>query len=63
MISSGKVRLYCLCYACRVSVDACTCTCGCKCKCDNVYSCMDTCICTPIVVGAQPMARTLWQFF
>ena len=44
----GKFRegmLYCVCYACRVSVaacnvcvNACTCTCGCKCKCDNVHS-------------------------
>ena len=51
----GKFRegkLYCVCYACRVSVaarnvcvDASACTCGCKCKCDNVHSCMDTCSC------------------
>ena len=43
-------KLYCVCYACRVSVAACSVlmevhvyTCGCKCKCDNVHSCMDTC--------------------
>ena len=46
----GEGELYCVCYACRVSVaacnvcvDACACTCGCKCKCGNVHSCMDTC--------------------
>ena len=48
----GKFRegkLYCVCYACTVSVavcnvcvDACACTCGCKCKCDT---CMDTSTC------------------
>ena len=41
----GKFRegkLYCVCYACRVSVGACTCTCGCKCKRDI---CVDTCTC------------------
>ena len=35
--------MYCVCYACIVSVGACTCRC--TCKCDNVYSCMDTCTC------------------
>ena len=73
----GKFRegkLYCVCYACRVSVaacnvcvDVCTCTCGCKCKCNNVHSCMDTCIyicvALPIVVGVWPMAGTLWLLF
>ena len=48
-VRDGKFRegkLYCVCYACRVSaVDACACTCGCKCKCDNVHTCMDTCTC------------------
>ena len=46
-------KLYCVCYACGVSVAACNvcvdaCTCGCKCKCDNVHSCMDTftCMCS-----------------
>ena len=44
----GKFReskLYCVCYACKVSVaecnvcvDECACTCGCKCKCDNAHS-------------------------
>ena len=38
-----KGKLYCVCYACRVSVAACTCTCECKCKCDNVHTRMDTC--------------------
>ena len=45
-------KLYCVCYACRVSVAACNvcvdasaCTCGCKCKFDNVHFCMDTCTC------------------
>ena len=63
----GEGKLYCV---CRVSVgacvDACTCTCGCKCKCDNVHSCMvhvHVCVAPPIIVGAWPMAGTLWQLF
>ena len=30
---------------------------------DNVYSCMDTCTCMSKVVGAWPMAGTLWRLF
>ena len=71
----GKLRegkLYCVCYAyrvsvaaCNVCVDACTCTCGCKCKCECAFLWMriHVCVAPPIVVGVWPMAGTLWLLF
>ena len=71
----GKFRegkLYCVCYACRVCVDVCN-----MCvdahvpvsvnvsviMCILVWIHVYVCIAPPIVVGAWPMAGTLWWLF
>ena len=66
-------KLYCVCCACRVSVaacnvcvDACTCTCGVNVSvimCILVWIRVHVCVAPPIVVGAWPMAGTLWRLF
>ena len=74
MVSSGKVScIYCVCYACRVSVAACN-----VCvyivhvlvgvnvsviMCNLVWIRVHVCVAPPIVVGAWPMAGTLWRLF
>ena len=68
----GKFRegkLHCVCYAsvaaCNVCVDACACTCGCVSviMCILVWIHVHVCVAPPIVVGAWPMAGTLWRLF
>ena len=59
MVSSGKVS--CIVFVMHLLLRVmCVLMHGCKCKCDNVHSCMDVCVAPPIVVGAWPMAGTLW---
>ena len=69
----GKFRegkLHCVCYAsvaaCNVCVDACACTLGVNVSvimCILVWIHVHICVAPPIVVGAWPMAGTLWQLF
>ena len=71
----GKFRegkLYCVCYACRVSIAACNVCVGMYIlvgvnvsviMCILVWIRVHVCIALPIVVGAWPMAGMLWRLF
>ena len=73
MVSSGKVS--CIVFVMHVEylllrvnvcADACTCTCGCNVSvimCILVWIRVHVCVAPPIVVGAWPMAGTLWRLF
>ena len=66
-----EAKLYCVCRVsvaeCNVFVDACTCTCvGVNVSvrmCILVWIHVHVCVAPPIVVGAWPMAGTLWRLF